>query len=194
MIDYTIAKYFLPLCNPKLIENMFKRVRAEKENIVLIGMPGSGKSTVGKILGERLGRKLVDTDELIIERIGMSIKDFFALHGEEAFREVESLVISELANQNGLIISTGGGAVLRENNVSALKYNGRLFFIDRPVEKLIPTDTRPLSSDKDAIERRYKERYSIYCGTCDVKVNADCDAAAVANRIMENLRDENLHY
>ncbi len=174
--------------HPKLIEAMFNKIRGEKENIVLIGMPASGKSTVGKILAERLGRKFVDTDDIITKRIGMPISDFFKQEGEERFREIEAEVIKELADKTSLVIATGGGAILRRENVDNLRYNGRLFFIDRPLKKLVPTESRPLSADSAAIEKRYSERYSIYCSLCDVHIDADCDAKQVAKRILENYR------
>nr|MBE6544729.1 shikimate dehydrogenase [Oscillospiraceae bacterium] len=168
------------------VDEIYDNIRREKENIVLIGMPASGKSTVGCMIAERLGRKFVDTDEMITERIKMPIKDFFTLYGEAAFRDIESDVIRELAGENSLVIATGGGAVLRKENIFTLKHNGKIYFIDRPLEKLIPTDTRPLASDKASIEARYNERYSIYCKSCDVSIDADCDAEALAQKILEN--------
>ena len=171
--------------HPYFIDKAYEEIKDRKENIVLIGMPASGKSTVGKILAEKLSRRFVDTDALIVEQIGMSIKEYFDLYGEEKFRDVESQIIASLAGENSLVIATGGGAILRKENVSALKYNGKLYFIDRPLEKLIPTESRPLSSDRASIEARYKERYPIYCGCCDKKINADCEADVVAERILE---------
>lgn len=174
--------------SPYYLNKAYEEIKAKKENIVLIGMPASGKSTVGKILSQKLGRRLVDTDELIIEKIRMEIKDYFTLYGEEKFRQAEAEVISELASQNSLIIATGGGAILREDNISNLRYNGRICFIDRPLHKLVPTDTRPLSSDRESIEKRYNERYSIYCDCCDVHINADCDLETVAEKILESYK------
>ena len=172
--------------HPSLIEKMYNEIRASKENIVLIGMPASGKSTVGKIVAERLGRKFVDTDEIITERIGMSIKEYFEKHGEEEFRKVESEVISDLATETSLVIATGGGAILADDNVYNLKFNGRLFFIDRPLECLIPTEDRPLSSDRESIIKRYNERYLIYRGSCDVHIKGDLSAEKIADMILEN--------
>jgi shikimate kinase len=116
----------------------------------------------------------------------MPIKDFFSTYGEEKFRQLESEVIRGLVGRGGIVIATGGGAILRNENIANLKYNGRLYFIDRPLDKLIATDTRPLSSDRASIEQRYKERYSIYCGCCDERVEADANAQTVADRILEN--------
>ena len=156
--------------------------------ITFIGMPASGKSTVGGIVAEGLGREFVDTDDIITDRIGMPISDFFKKEGEAKFREIEAEVIKELADKTSLVIATGGGAILRRDNVENLKYNGKLFFIDRPLEKLVPTESRPLSSDRASIEKRYSERYSIYCNLCDKRIDADCDADRVAGEIMENYK------
>ena len=172
--------------HPETLNDIYDKIRREKESIVLIGMPASGKSTVGYMIAERLGRKFVDTDEMITDRIKIPIKDFFTLYGEEKFRGIESDVIRKLAGEASLVIATGGGAVLREENLSALKYNGKIYFIDRPLEKLIPTDTRPLASDKASIEARYNERYALYCEGCDVHIDADFDAESVADKILEN--------
>ena len=172
----------------KISEKVYDDILTEKENIVLIGMPASGKTTVGKILAKRLGRRFVDTDEEIVRISGRSVSDIFKEDGEPAFRKMEEEVIRELSKENSLVIATGGGAVLRKKNLVALRMNGRLFFIDRPLEKLIPTNDRPLSSDRASIEARYRERYSIYCDCCDVHINADCDATEVAERIMENYK------
>ncbi len=172
---------------PYWLNKFNEKIKSQKENIVLIGMPASGKSTVGKILANRLNRKFIDTDDLITERIKMPIADFFAKEGETAFRQIERRVIKDIAGEGSLVIATGGGAVLREENLSALKYNGKLFFIDRPLEKLVPTNTRPLSFDRASIEARYNERYSIYCGCCDVRIDANCEAEKVADKILERL-------
>ena len=174
--------------SPYKLNKAFEEIKAKKQNIVLVGMPASGKSTVGKILADRLGRKLIDTDELIESKTGMAIKDIFAKWGEGKFREIESEITGELSDKTSLVISTGGGTILDPNNISALKYNGKICFIDRPLQDLIPTDTRPLSSDRASIEKRYNERYSIYCDCCDLHIDANCDAEAVAEKILESLK------
>ncbi len=168
-----------------IIERIYNEIKEEKENIVLIGMPASGKSTVGKILAKRLGRRLIDTDELIEERAGMPIKEIFDAKGEDEFRRIESEVIKELSKETSLIISTGGGAILREENISALKFNGKLYFIDRPLQDLVPTESRPLSSTKEQIEKRFSERYELYLAACDKRIDADCTPEAVADKILE---------
>ena len=168
------------------LNRIYTEILSEKQSIVLIGMPGSGKSTVGEILAKRLNRRLVDTDDLIVDRIGMSIKDFFVLHGETEFRRIEREVIRSIAGEGSLVISTGGGAVLFDENIKNLRRNGCIFFIDRSTKDIMPTESRPLSSDRNALEKRFLERYPIYCSVCDTKIDASCDAEMVANKILES--------
>ena len=115
----------------------------------------------------------------------MEITEIFSRFGEQHFRELETQIIKEISAKSSLIIATGGGAILRKENNDALKENGRLYFIDRPLEKLIPTASRPLSSDREAIEKRFNERYGIYRSVCDVHINADTSPEEVAERILK---------
>ena len=167
-------------------ERVFKKMLRDKENIVLIGMPASGKTTVGRILAKKYGRELIDTDSLIEKRAGKSISEIFKENGESEFRRLESETINEISAKTGVIISTGGGAVLNECNVTSLRKNGKLFFIDRPLECLLPTSDRPLASTSEDIKKRYAERYNIYTSCADVRVLADCDAECVADKIERN--------
>lgn len=165
------------------LDRVFHEVSAAKENLVLTGMPGSGKSTVGALLAGALGRPLYDTDALIVERAGMEIPDIFKRRGEAAFRDLERDVIAELSQRTGCVIATGGGAVLRAENVRHLRANGRLYFLDRPLSDLVPTDDRPLALDRAALEARYRERYDTYCATADVRVPVSGAPDAVAETI-----------
>ena len=169
------------------LERIYGNILRRKENIVLIGMPASGKSTVGSLLQRRLGRDFIDTDSLIAEKSGMEIKDIFEKYGEAEFRRLEAEAIKEIAPRNSCIIATGGGAILREENVRALKQNGRLFFLDRPLEMLIPTESRPLSSDREAIAKRFEERYDIYCSVCDERIVSKHSARHTTDLITEIL-------
>ncbi len=165
------------------IERVYNGVLAKKQNIVLIGMPASGKTTVGKILAQKLNMPFVDTDTEIEKQEGCTIPQIFKERGEEAFRNIESQVIKNLAAKQGFVIATGGGAILREQNVAALKQNGILYFIDRKLELLISTSDRPLSSTKEALTMRYNERYDKYCTCCDKKIDGNGSPQAVANEI-----------
>ena len=166
-------------------EKIYRELARKKENIVLIGMPASGKSTVGKALADTLGLDFADTDEMIREGAAMDIPEIFSRLGEAAFRDMESEAVKRAASMSGTVIATGGGAVLRSENVLTLKENGRLFFLDRSPELLIPTTDRPLAKDAEAISKRYAERYPLYCRAADIKIPADGTVDEVARLIME---------
>lgn len=139
-------------------------------NIVLIGMPSSGKTLTGQALCKYIDKTFIDTDAVIVKRAGMSIKEMFAQYGEAHFRQLEHDVIEELSKQNGLIIATGGGAIKNEENIRNLKQNGVVMFIDRDLEHLLVTDDRPLSKDTDAVAKLYEERYPLYTKYGDLRV------------------------
>ena len=160
-LDTRIAK--------EVADQVFASIYASKENVVLTGMPGSGKSTVGKCLNIE-GFEFVDTDEEIEKRCGCSIKELIQEKGEAHFRALETEVIREVSSMNCRIISTGGGAVLKEENVRALKRNGKLYFLNADLSRLKATDSRPLSDTQEKLARLYTERMSLYTGTADVVV------------------------
>ena len=148
---------------------MFASILSSKEYIVLTGMPGSGKSTVGKLLDIK-GYDFYDTDAMIEEYCGCTIKELIDTKGEKAFRDIETEMIRDASSKGGRIISTGGGAILREENVRSLRRNGRLFFIDADLSRLCATTDRPLSDTEEKLKRLYNERISIYKATADVTV------------------------
>lgn len=154
-------------------ERIYDHLIKDKRSIVLTGMPGSGKSTLGKMLADRLGRELVETDEEIVIEAGMSVTEIFERYGESCFRDLESKVIGRVAKKGGLIISTGGGAVLRQENIEALRLNGTVVFLNRPPECLIPTGDRPLADRADKITALYRERYPVYRDTADLIVDIE---------------------
>ena len=162
------------------IDLAYRTVLHQMENIVLIGMPSSGKSTVGRLLAQRTGKTFVDTDTLTEQALGMPIAAYFAAHGEAAFRDREQLSVASAAARGGRVVATGGGAILRPENVTALRRTGRLFFLDRSPENLTATADRPLSADPEALRRRYAERYDLYCAAADVRVDGNGSVEAVA--------------
>ena len=168
---------------PELAEEIFTRLTAQKENIVLIGMPASGKTTVGKLVAERLGRTFIDTDDLIVAKAGKSIPNIFAQEGEAAFRTLESDVIREAGALTGAVIATGGGAVLRPENVTALKQNGRVFFLDRSPERLSPGTGRPLFADPQQAFQLYAQREPLYRAAADVTVDANGSAEEAMRQV-----------
>lgn len=171
--------------DPKLIDKAYKSVKTAKQNIVLVGMPSSGKTTVGSILAEKMGLELADTDEYIVKKIGMPIADYFAKYGEAEFRKIEKETIAELSGTGGKVIATGGGAVLDKDNIRALKQNGVIVFLDRALNNLVATDDRPLSSERDKLERLYAERYDIYKAYAEVHIDANTTPEAEAEAILE---------
>lgn len=171
-------------------ERIYRKILREKENVVLTGMPASGKSTVGKVLARRMKRNFFDLDEEIERAEGRTIPEIFAAVGEGGFREIESRVLREnLAQKNGIVLATGGGAILRDENVDQLRRNGRIYFLDRPLELLLPTSDRPLASDADMIRRRYAERYDRYLATADVRVDGAGTVDAVAQLIEKDFEN-----
>lgn len=168
------------------IDEIYNQILKQKENIVLIGMPSSGKTTVGAILADSLCREIIDLDDEIEKRIGCTIAEFFKSHTEKEFRDVETEITKEISRKNGVIIATGGGCILRKENVDALKSNGRLYFLDRDLESLTPTDSRPLATKKEAIKKLYNERYHIYINVSDVRI----DANLTPNEEAEIIREE----
>ncbi|MBQ8371699.1 MAG: shikimate dehydrogenase [Clostridia bacterium] len=167
-------------------DRIYEKILRDKENIVLVGMPSSGKSTVGATLAALLGRELLDTDALIVEDDGRCIPEIFATDGEAAFRNLESRIVNNCSQKSSIILATGGGVVLKEDNVRALRRNGRIYFIDRPLSLLIPTSDRPLSSTVEAVTERYKERYPIYLERSDLRVDGAGTPEDVAQRIKED--------
>ena len=174
-----------------LCDSGFRSVLAQKQNIVLIGMHSSGKSTVGARISELTGRELVDTDVLISEKTGRAITEIFATDGEAAFRALERGAVAEVSRRSGIIIATGGGAVLDPRNVDKLKQNGVLFFLDRPLGLLCATADRPLSRDASALARRYEERYPVYTSVCDVRVPGEGSVNEVAELVLGGIQNEN---
>ncbi len=166
------------------IERVYKRILRQKENIVLTGMPASGKSTVGLRLAEILGREFFDLDAEIERKLGCTIPEIFSRDGESGFRDAETRVLREsLSQKNGIVLATGGGAILRDENVSLLQRNGRLYFLDRPLSLLLPTADRPLASTEEAIRKRYEERYARYCATADCRIDGAGSVDEVAELI-----------
>ncbi|MGN0517737.1 MAG: shikimate kinase [Acutalibacteraceae bacterium] len=170
-----------------LIDKAFNLVMEQKENIVLIGMPTSGKTTVGKLLAEISQKKFYDTDRVITKKIG-TISDYITQNGEPAFRAVEREVITEAARLSGRIIATGGGAVLDPENVLALKRNGILVFLDRSLNNLKAAPDRPLSSDINRLAKLYEVRYPIYKNAADICVDGDMQPLDVAKAVLKELK------
>jgi shikimate kinase len=160
-------------------------------NVVLVGMPGCGKSTVGKLISEKCGKSFVDTDAEI-EKNGITIPDMFEKYGEDYFRSVETHEIEKASKKSSCIIATGGGAVKRSVNIDAMRQNSVVFYIKRDIQKL-GTDGRPLSKGgTERLEQLYAERHCLYEKACDFSVDFGEDSEMCAQEIVRIL--ENIDY
>lgn len=168
------------------IRPVIKEIRGICETICLIGMPGSGKSTLGRLLAEALGKTFIDTDVRIEELAGKTIPEIFAEDGEDAFRALETKVLAEVTATGGAVVATGGGVVKRPENHSLLKQNGRVILVERSLEELA-TGGRPLSSSGEALEKLYKERQPLYIALADVTVENCKSPAETVSEILKSL-------
>lgn len=179
------AEYFFD--NTEMIgktDAVYEKIYRDKLNLILIGMPASGKSSIGRLVAQKLGRPFYDTDDAFVEENG-NISEFFSEHGEAAFRQKETEIVKRLGALNGAVIATGGGAVLKKENIDALKQNGVLTFLDRELSLLMPTSDRPLGNSREAIEARYKERYPIYTSVADISVPSNSAVEKVAEAVIK---------
>ncbi len=184
---YASALFLGQKAEESLIEQVYQRLLTEKQNLVLIGMPSSGKSTIGQALARRLAKPFVDTDQKLAERTGQSPAACLLEKGEAAFRKLESQVIQEWAAQNGQVIATGGGSILDPANVRRLRQNGRLIFLDRSPEKLLVTADRPLSASRENLLRLYQERFALYQAAADLRIDGNGSREEVLALIEEAL-------
>lgn len=166
-----------------VIEETLDTLTREVRNLVLVGMPGCGKSSIGRLAAERAGRAFYDTDDLVVEMAGCSIPEIFAAQGEAAFRDLEAKAVAQAARERGGVIATGGGVLLREENRRALRQNSRIVYLDRALDAL-PTDGRPISQTRK-LEDIYRERLPLFTGVSDVTVANDAAPEAVAARVLE---------
>ncbi len=183
---YAVEKFIDAPVEVEKVENIFKNLYKEKMNIALIGMPASGKTSVGKVLSQKLNKSFIDSDDEIVKTENKNIPDIFSEFGESYFRNVEKNVIRNISMLNSQIISTGGGAILDPENIENLKGNSRICFLDRPLEMLITTSDRPLSSNRADLEKRYNERYALYKSSADVIIDGSGTVEEVAKRIEED--------
>lgn len=174
--------------NEGVIDSIRNQLQHQMENIVLVGMPGSGKSTVGKLLAQKVGKRFVDADEEIIKYAGCTIPVIFATQKEDGFRKIETHVLSELGRQSGLVIATGGGCVTRQENYSALHQNGKIVWLKRDIRQLA-TDGRPLSQS-GSLEAMYKAREPLYRRFSDISVTNEHTPMDTADAITALLQQE----
>ena len=183
------AQWFanIPVSQDKITE-IYNALRQQMLNIVLIGMPGCGKSTVGKVLAEKTGKGFIDADRCIEDLAAKSIPEIFATIGEAGFRKLETQVLQELGKRSGLVIATGGGCVTKPENYSLLHQNGTIYYLMRDISSL-PTEGRPLSQ-KDTLTQMFEMRKPLYAQFADITIdnNGDINAAISAILKLEDVK------
>lgn len=173
-----------------LIDKIYGYLVSKITNIVLIGMPGSGKTSVGKAVARREHKMYADSDAEVVAAEGRSIADIFAAEGEAYFRKAEKQALMRLGMKNGMVISTGGGAVLDHENYYSLKANGRIYYLERDINSLA-TKGRPLSSDAEALAAMQRDRLPLYRRYADVIIDNDGDFFGSVDKIREDTASEN---
>ena len=182
------SEYFTGTSLPdSCIEKIHRILSHQMKNIILIGMPGCGKTTIGTLLAKKLGRTVVDADEKIVELAGKSIPEIFTQDGEEAFRATETAALEALGKQSARVISTGGGCVTRQRNYPLLHQNGYLVWLERDLT-LLPTDGRPLSQST-ALTDMYKVRKPMYESFADIRVENSGAPEDTVREILERLEE-----
>lgn len=172
-----------------LMDTLEKRLRKENTNLVLIGMPSSGKSTIGKALQLETQRKWIDIDHRIEEKTQRKISDIFLNDGEAYFRKLEKETLYECSKERGIILSTGGGSILDQDNVLALKQNGILVFLNRDLNQLKIEAHRPLAQDQDALRQLYLTRVPLYMNAADLIIDNNQDIPLAIAEIQEKFNE-----
>lgn len=170
-------------------DTVYKEILTGKQNIVLTGMPGSGKTTLGKKIAEELNREFIDTDELFERTFKISIPDFFKKYGEEKFREKETEIIKSVCDRQSIVIATGGGAVTQSRNISLLKRNGKIFFIDKELKFLQTGNGRPLTPDFEALQKKYNERLPLYIKSADKHLKLSDDLNSNLKILLNSVKE-----
>ena len=167
------------------VEQAYQMVLQHIKNVVLIGMPGSGKSVIGRQLARKLNKTFVDTDNLIEQEAGKTIPEIFKESGESVFRKLEEDIVAQVAKCSGQVIATGGGAILKEESVRRLQQNAVVYFVMRDIEELA-TNGRPLSTNQEALFKLYEERLPIYTSVADKKIDNNTSVEDTVRKIEED--------
>lgn len=183
---YAAELFLSKTIDKSIIQSIYQKLHTQMCNIVLIGMPSAGKTTIGKLLEQQLHKQCIDIDEKIEETTGMRIPEIFQTYGEEKFRDIETQVIKEVSMLHNVIIATGGGSILHEINMDRLHLNGIIIFIDRSIDNLISNDpNRPLLHHANALQELYEKRYPLYQKYAHITVNNDHTLQDTLQHIVE---------
>lgn len=174
---------------PEMMQICMKNLSNEKSNLVLIGMPSSGKSTLGKRCALEMQKEFVDTDVLIERQIGKKIADFLQQETQQAFRDLEEKVIQDVAKKSGQVIATGGGCIARQKNIDRLKQNGVVIWVNRPLEMLMPSKDRPLSQTQDQLVHLWETRKEKYQAHADKMIRNETTIEQAVTSVQEAYHD-----
>ena len=184
------AELFTGDCNMmQKTEKAYCSILKNKQNIVLVGMPGSGKSTLGRMLAKKTGKAFYDSDSEIEKQTGMCIPDYFSKYGEDGFRAIETGVIKRLSLLGGIVIATGGGTVIRSENIDSLAKNGIIVYLDRPISDIKITSNRPLTRSVDDLKKKYYERHEMYEKSADITVMVKGSEKSTLSTLINALKD-----
>ncbi len=167
----------------KKIDRIYNYYLSNLENIVLIGMPSCGKTTISKLIAKKYNLNFVDIDVEIENKIGIKISDFIENFGEPKFRKIEKELVADISKLTNSVIATGGGVVLNKENIDNLKINGKIYYIEKELTKLVPTVDRPLTKDFNSLKTQYEKRVKLYKEYCDIKINGNSDFHSIADKI-----------
>lgn len=174
------------------IQEVAQAIKVKKENLVFIGMPSSGKTTIAKIISQELQLPFVDLDEEIVKKAGKTIKEIFAESGEDRFRDIESECVHDHAMDEGVVISCGGGVIKRFENIEQLKKKGYLIWIDRDLDNLKSDESRPLCKDDETMRRLYAERYPLYKEAADVQIENNNSIDDIVDKIKNHVESRKM--
>ena len=184
------AELFTGDCNMmQKTEKAYCSILKNKQNIVLVGMPGSGKSTLGRMLAKKTGKAFYDSDSEIEKQTGMCIPDYFSKYGEDGFRAIETDVIKRLSLLGVIVIATGGGTVIRSENIDSLAKNGIIVYLDRPISDIKITSNRPLTRSVDDLKKKYYERHEMYEKSADITVMVKGSEKSTLSTLINALKD-----
>ena len=189
MLIYQAIRASELFTNSKISDEVISKIKSkillDKLNIVLIGLPGVGKTTLGKLVAEQFNKEFVDMDSLIVNKENMLIKEIFDKYGEAYFRNLESNLCKKLESKNNLVISTGGGVILNKENIKSLAKNGLIIFLDKDLDLFTLSDERPLTKNKEELKKIRDLRYNLYLSSCDVLINLNNNLDKNKERILE---------
>ena len=189
MLIYQAIRASELFTNSKISDEVISKIKSkillDKLNIVLIGVPGVGKTTLGKLVAEQFNKEFVDMDSLIVNKENMLIKEIFDKYGEAYFRNLESNLCKKLESKNNLVISTGGGVILNKENIKSLAKNGLIIFLDKDLDLFTLSDERPLTKNKEELKKIRDLRYNLYLSSCDVLINLNNNLDKNKEKIME---------